>query len=57
MARRFRPHMLCDRQRGIALAGGYGGEGVGATNLGGRTLAELWRAHPQHGVHFEVVPL
>ena len=25
--------------------------------LGGRTLAELWRAHPQHGVHFEVVPL
>jgi glycine/D-amino acid oxidase-like deaminating enzyme len=41
MARRFRPHMLCDRQRGIALAGGYGGEGVGATNLGGRTLAAL----------------
>ena len=41
MARRFRPHMLCDRQRGIALAGGYGGEGVGASNLGGRTLAAL----------------
>ncbi len=41
MARRFRPHMLCDRQRGIALSGGYGGEGVGATNLGGRTLAAL----------------
>ncbi|MDH1306635.1 FAD-binding oxidoreductase [Pseudomonas fulva] len=41
MARRFQPHMLCDRQRGIALAGGYGGEGVGATNLGGRTLAAL----------------
>lgn len=41
MARRFHPHMLCDRQRGIALAGGYGGEGVGATNLGGRTLAAL----------------
>jgi glycine/D-amino acid oxidase-like deaminating enzyme len=35
------PHMLCDRQRGIALSGGYGGEGVGATNLGGRTLAAL----------------
>ncbi|WP_412460671.1 NAD(P)/FAD-dependent oxidoreductase [Pseudomonas sp. SC11] len=41
MARRFRPHMLCDRQRGLALSGGYGGEGVGATNLGGRTLAAL----------------
>lgn len=41
MARRFRPHMLCDRQRGLALAGGFGGEGVGASNLGGRTLAAL----------------
>ena len=41
MARRFRPHMLCDRQRGIALAGGYGGEGVGATNQG--ALAGLAR--------------
>lgn len=25
--------------------------------LGGRTLAELWRAHPQHADSFEVVPL
>ncbi|MFO2463457.1 FAD-binding oxidoreductase [Pseudomonas sp. 15FMM2] len=41
MSRRFRPHMLCDRQNGIALSGGYGGEGVGASNLGGRTLADL----------------
>lgn len=41
MARRFRPHMLIDRQSGIALSGGYGGEGVGASNLGGRTLADL----------------
>lgn len=41
MARRFRPHMLCDRKNRIALSGGYGGEGVGATNLGGRTLAAL----------------
>ncbi|MCW2268016.1 MULTISPECIES: NAD(P)/FAD-dependent oxidoreductase [Pseudomonas] len=41
MARRFQPHMLCDRKQGIALAGGYGGEGVGASALGGRTLAEL----------------
>lgn len=41
MARRFQPHMLCDRQQRIALSGGYGGEGVAATNLGGRTLADL----------------
>ncbi|MBK5418581.1 NAD(P)/FAD-dependent oxidoreductase [Pseudomonas sp. TH31] len=41
MSRRFKPHMLCDRGRGIALSGGYGGEGVGASNLGGRTLADL----------------
>uniref|UniRef100_UPI001EF893B3 hypothetical protein n=1 Tax=Stenotrophomonas maltophilia TaxID=40324 RepID=UPI001EF893B3 len=27
MARRFRPHMLLDRASGIALSGGYGGEG------------------------------
>ena len=41
MARRFAPHMLRDSQSGIALAGGYGGEGVGATNLAGRTLCAL----------------
>ncbi|WP_069863452.1 NAD(P)/FAD-dependent oxidoreductase [Pseudomonas citronellolis] len=41
MSRRFHPHMLVDRRNGIALSGGYGGEGVGATNLGGRTLADL----------------
>lgn len=41
MSRNFRPHMLCDPNTGIALSGGYGGEGVGATNLGGRTLADL----------------
>ncbi|MBB2497223.1 NAD(P)/FAD-dependent oxidoreductase [Aquipseudomonas ullengensis] len=41
MGRRFQPHMLRDRKNGIALSGGYGGEGVGASNLGGRTLADL----------------
>ncbi|VVM81577.1 Gamma-glutamylputrescine oxidoreductase [Pseudomonas fluorescens] len=41
MSRHFQPHMLCDRANGIALSGGYGGEGVGASNLGGRTLADL----------------
>lgn len=41
MSRRFKPHMLCDQANGIAISGGYGGEGVGASNLGGRTLADL----------------
>ncbi|RBH57432.1 MULTISPECIES: FAD-dependent oxidoreductase [Pseudomonas] len=41
MSRRFQPHMLCDPANGLALAGGYGGEGVGASHLGGRTLADL----------------
>jgi len=41
MSRHFKPHMLCDPSSGIALAGGYGGEGVGASNLAGRTLADL----------------
>jgi glycine/D-amino acid oxidase-like deaminating enzyme len=41
MSRRFKPHMLCDHASGIAVSGGYGGEGVGASNLGGRTLADL----------------
>ncbi|MBC9250330.1 FAD-dependent oxidoreductase [Pseudomonas alcaligenes] len=41
MARHFHPHMLRDRKNGIVLSGGYGGEGVGASNLGGRTLADL----------------
>ena len=41
MSRRFQPHMLLDSKNRIALSGGYGGEGVGASNLGGRTLADL----------------
>lgn len=41
VARRFHPHMLADRSQQVALAGGYGGEGVGASNLGGRTVAAL----------------
>ena len=41
LPRRFHPHMLCDRENKIAFSGGYVGEGVGATNLAGRTLADL----------------
>jgi glycine/D-amino acid oxidase-like deaminating enzyme len=41
MSRRFHPHMMLDKKNKFALAGGYGGEGVGATNIAGRTLADL----------------
>ncbi|POA18391.1 FAD-dependent oxidoreductase [Pseudomonas sp. FW300-N1A1] len=51
MSRRFKPHMLCDQRSGIALSGGYGGEGVGASNLGGRTLADLILGHDTERVH------
>ncbi|MNF60196.1 Gamma-glutamylputrescine oxidoreductase [compost metagenome] len=51
MSRRFKPHMLCDQRSGIALSGGYGGEGVGASNLGGRTLADLILGRDTERVH------
>jgi glycine/D-amino acid oxidase-like deaminating enzyme len=35
------PSVGLDRRRGLAWAGGYVGEGVAATNLAGRTLADL----------------
>jgi glycine/D-amino acid oxidase-like deaminating enzyme len=41
IARRFHPHMIVDRRQQVAMSGGYGGEGVGASNLGGRTVAAL----------------
>lgn len=41
MARAFAPHAIFDRTHGVALAGGYGGEGVGASNLFARTLTDL----------------
>ncbi|WOX06654.1 NAD(P)/FAD-dependent oxidoreductase [Microbulbifer pacificus] len=40
-SRRMRPAAMFDERSGLALAGGYGGEGVGASNLFGRTLADL----------------
>ncbi|MFV8816785.1 NAD(P)/FAD-dependent oxidoreductase [Haliea sp. E17] len=41
IARRFAPHVVYDRARGEGTAGGYTGEGVGASFLFGLTLAEL----------------
>ena len=39
--RDWRPSVGLDRATGLAWAGGYVGEGVAATNLAGRTLADL----------------
>ena len=41
LPRRFRMHVVFDEERGVVMSGGYGGEGVGAANLGGRTIADL----------------
>lgn len=38
--RRFSPHIVVDNALGMSTAGGYLGEGVGASYLFGRTLAE-----------------
>jgi len=37
----WRPSVSFDRERGIGMAGGYVGEGVAASNLAGRILADL----------------
>jgi glycine/D-amino acid oxidase-like deaminating enzyme len=39
--RNWRPSVGIDRRAGLAWGGGYVGEGVAASNLAGRTLAEL----------------
>ena len=39
--RHGRPHVAFDRQTGTGAAGGYTGEGVGASNLAARILADL----------------
>lgn len=41
MARGFAPHVVFDRDAGIGMAGGYGGQGVGPSHLFARTLADL----------------
>lgn len=41
ISRNFSPFALFDSRSGIASAGGYGGEGGGASNLFARTLADL----------------
>ncbi|GAA1388266.1 NAD(P)/FAD-dependent oxidoreductase [Catellatospora chokoriensis] len=41
IARDWHPSVGLDRSTGLAWAGGYVGDGVAATNLAGRTLADL----------------
>jgi glycine/D-amino acid oxidase-like deaminating enzyme len=41
IARDWWPSVGLDRTSGLAWAGGYVGDGVGASNLAGRTLADL----------------
>jgi len=41
VARDWWPSVTIDRERGIASAGGYVGDGVTASNVAGRTLADL----------------
>ncbi|WP_129139975.1 NAD(P)/FAD-dependent oxidoreductase [Modicisalibacter coralii] len=45
LSRNFRPHAIVDRDAGLATAGGYAGEGVAASHLFGRTLAEQILGH------------
>lgn len=41
LSRDFSPSVFHDRGRGLAWACGYGGQGVAATNLAGRMLADM----------------
>lgn len=46
VSRAWRPHVIYDRSTGMATAGGYVGEGVGASFLFGQTLADLLTENP-----------
>jgi len=47
VARSGRAHVVVDESRGLSLAGGYGGEGVGAANLMARSLVARM-LNPEH---------
>ncbi len=53
--RNFWPAVGVDRETGFAWAGGYVGEGVAASNLAGRTLAELILGHESERVRLPLV--
>ncbi|CAN5596482.1 FAD-dependent oxidoreductase [soil metagenome] len=41
VSRDLQPHVRFDRSTGLVVAGGYAGDGVAASNLAGRTIADL----------------
>jgi len=51
VSRSLNPAVCFDRGRGLGWAGGYLGEGVGATNLAGRTMADLVLARDTERTH------
>jgi glycine/D-amino acid oxidase-like deaminating enzyme len=53
--RNWRPSVGLDPRTGLAWAGGYVGEGVAASNLAGRTLAELILARESERVRLPLV--
>jgi glycine/D-amino acid oxidase-like deaminating enzyme len=53
--RNWTPSVGIDRRAGLAWAGGYIGEGVGASNLAGHTLAELIVGQDTHRTDLPLV--
>jgi glycine/D-amino acid oxidase-like deaminating enzyme len=53
--RDWRPAVGIDRDKQLAWGGGYVGEGVAASNLAGRTLAELILEHDSERVRLPLV--
>ena len=53
--RNWRPAVGINRQAGLAWGGGYVGQGVGASNLVGRTLADLILERPTDLVNLPLV--
>jgi len=51
VSRTLHPSVCFNRERRFGWAGGYFGNGVGATNLAGRTMADLILERDTHRVH------
>ena len=51
VSRTLNPAVCFDKEKGLAWAGGYFGDGVGASNLAGRTLADLILERDTDRVH------
>jgi glycine/D-amino acid oxidase-like deaminating enzyme len=51
VSRHLKPTVNFDTRSGVAWAGGFFGNGVGASNLAGRTLADLILGNDSERVH------